>query len=114
VDPANLVTQTLSAPVTVTSGSGPNALTSVVRTSGAINPVDYAASPTPKQGWKLLLAVNAADSAPSSPGTQNAERVLGDGGLISSSRYHFATSNPDFNNGSTTVDGVTGANAPRH
>jgi hypothetical protein len=85
IDPTRLVDQTLSANVNYTVGS----LNEVVRTSGALNAIDYTPGTSQKQGWRLLLA-------------NNGERVVGDGGFAASGRYHVSTSNPNFNNGNDT------------
>ncbi|TMH04898.1 MAG: hypothetical protein E6H67_09825, partial [Betaproteobacteria bacterium] len=81
IDATKLVAQSLSAS---TAYSG-NSITATVRTSAALNAVDYAAGTNQKQGWKLSLA--------------SGERVVGDGGLIADSRFHFSATKPNFDNG---------------
>jgi type IV pilus assembly protein PilY1 len=74
ISDTNIVSQTLTAK-TWTGASGFNYS---VRVSSS-NAVDYSAT-TPKQGWKLALPAG--------------ERVVGDGGLVTNSRYVFASTNP--------------------
>jgi Tfp pilus tip-associated adhesin PilY1 len=71
---ANIVSQPLTAKTWTASGG----FNYNVRVS-ASNAVDYTAT-TPKQGWKIPLPAG--------------ERVVGDGGLVTNSRYVFASTNP--------------------
>ena len=87
IDATKLVAQSLSAS---TAYSG-NSITATVRTSAAINAVDYTAGTNQKQGWKLSLA--------------SGERVVGDGGLIGDGRFHFAATKPNFDNGTGNAKG---------
>ena len=82
IDATKLVAQSLSAS---TAYTGTNGITATVRTSAALNAVDYGAGAGQKQGWKLSLA--------------SGERVVGDGGLISDGRFHFSATKPNFDNG---------------
>ena len=74
ISEANIVSQTLIAKTFTATGG----INYDVRVSSS-NAVNYGATP-PKQGWKLALPAG--------------ERVVGDGGLVTNSRYVFASTNP--------------------
>lgn len=111
IDSTKLVDQSLSAPTTF--GTNNNALSHTVRTVGGSSIVtpNYNPGTGQKQGWRLILARNVADSTPTGQTVQNAERVLGDGGMVAASRYHVTLSNPNFDNGTTGTGSSAIANA---